>query len=479
MSDPLALDPGEIRRLGHAAAEWMARYYEALPETRIMPDTTARAIREIFDEPLPEEGTAAAVLFETLERMIVPLSRHNGHPRFFGYVASPGTPVSAVADLAASVINANVTSWRSAPGPTEIERVAVDWIKQMLGYPAGAAGLFVSGGSMANFAGLAAARSFAQPEAMREGLDPARRLTVYVSEETHFSVAKAAGLLGLGQNAARPVRTDAQFRMDLDALEQRIRQDLDAGFVPACVVANAGSVNNGSFDPLTGIAAVARRYGMWMHVDGAYGGFAALAPSARPLFEGIELADSVALDPHKWLYLSMGCGCVLYRDPETARRAFAHQAEYTRPIGWQDDEAFVFWDYGPELSRRFRALAVWMQIKHAGRRALAEAVERNIACAHYFEKLVEAAADFEMLAPVALSIACFRYVPPGWEGDLDALNERILFELQRQGSSYVSNTRVRECFALRACVLNYRTRERHMEELLEDVRKAARVVIEG
>jgi len=237
-------------------------------------------------------------------------------------------------------------------------------------------------------------------------------------------------------------------------------------------VANAGTTATGAFDPIGAVADVARRYGLWLHVDAAYGGFAALAPSARQLFARIDEADSVALDPHKWLFLPVGCGCVLYRDAENARAAFSHDAEYTRRIGFERDEAFAFWDYGPELSRPFRALDLWLLIKYVGAARLAEAVEENIACAKYLEKLVQASDDFEMLMPVVLSIFCFRYAPKGFGGDLNVLNERLMAALQRGGSTYLSNAEIEGKFALRGCVLNYRPTRRDMEIVLEDVRRA-------
>jgi glutamate/tyrosine decarboxylase-like PLP-dependent enzyme len=235
-------------------------------------------------------------------------------------------------------------------------------------------------------------------------------------------------------------------------------------------------VATGAVDPIAEIAKFACAENLWLHVDGAYGGFAALAPAARHLFEGIAEADSVALDPHKWLYLPVGAGCVLYRDPAAARAAFSADAEYTRVMGLQDDEAFVFWDYGPELSRPFRAFDLWLLVKSAGARALGEAIQENIACAKYFEELIRATDDFEMLAPVELSIFCFRYRPRGFTGDLDALNERVMLALQRAGSSYLSNARIGGAFALRGCVLNYRTTRRDMEILLDDVRAACKTV---
>jgi glutamate/tyrosine decarboxylase-like PLP-dependent enzyme len=267
--------------------------------------------------------------------------------------------------------------------------------------------------------------------------------------------------------------------MDLDHLTRLVREDRASGHLPFCVVAAAGTVAGGAVDPIAAIAKFAREENLWLHVDGAYGGFATLTPESRHLFDGIGEADSVALDPHKWLYLPMGTGCVLYRDPETARAAFSANAEYTRVMGLEQEEAFVFWDYGPELSRPFRAFDLWLLVKTVGVRALGEAIAENIACAKYFEELVRASDDFEMLSPVVLSIFCFRYRPPGFAGDLDQLNERVMLALQRAGSSYVSNARIGGKFALRGCVLNYRTTRRDMEILLEDVRRAAASVDTG
>ncbi|MGA3097665.1 MAG: pyridoxal-dependent decarboxylase, partial [Bryobacteraceae bacterium] len=367
------------------------------------------------------------------------------------------------------------TPWRSAPSGADLEHLTIDWLKEMLGYPAGAAGLLTSGGSMANFAALGAARSAKAPvDVVRDGLRAMdRRMCVYVSEECHFSIAKAAGMLGLGESSVRAVKTDDRLRMDLADLERTVEADLARGHLPFCVVANAGTTATGAFDPLADLADFSRRHDLWLHVDAAYGGFAALAPSARHFFAGIAEADSVTLDPHKWLYLPVGCGCVLYKDPAAARAAFSHGADYTRTIGLERDEAFAFWDYGPELTRPFRALDLWLLIKYAGAERLGRAIEENIACAKYFEELVKASGDFEMLAPVELSIFCFRYVPKGFAGDLDALNERVLVALQRAGSTYLSNATVRGRFALRGCVLNYRTTREDMERVLEDVREAA------
>ncbi|HEY1341086.1 MAG TPA: aminotransferase class V-fold PLP-dependent enzyme [Bryobacteraceae bacterium] len=478
MSDPLAPPPDEIRALGAAALDWIARYYEGLPERPVVVPTTAAALRKRLEEPLPRAGSDFAALLAEFDRLIAGYSRHNAHPRFFGYVSSPGTPVASIGSMLAAALNINVTCWRSGPAATELEHVAVSWLKEILGYPADSAGLLVSGGSMANFAALAAARSAKAPvNVVRDGTAAAGRMCLYVSEEGHFSITKAAGMLGIGEANVRQVRTDDRLRIDVGDLARQVDQDRAAGHLPFCVVANAGTTATGAVDPIRALADFCRERGLWLHVDAAYGGFAALAPSAKHLFDGIAEADSVALDPHKWLFLPVGCGCVLYKDAAAAHAAFSHGAEYTKPIGLERDEAFAFWDYGPELSRPLRALDLWLLIKFAGADRLADAIDGNIACAKRLEELVNASNDFEMLAPVELSIFCFRYCPPGYSGDLNALNERILVELQRGGSSYVSNANIRGEFALRGCVLNYRTTERDMEILLGDVRRAASIAV--
>src|SRR5213082_3029070 len=482
--------PEQIRSWANAAVELIAEYLATIRNRPVYPHTSSRQIRGRLDSSLPEEPTTFHELLHIFDNTLIDLSRHNGHPRMFGYVQAPGTAIAALADLLASTLNANLTAWRSAPAAVEIERLTIDWIKQIIGFDRNAAGLFVSGGSMANMAALAAARhAKAPPEIQNKGAQSCSRpLRIYASEETHHSVAKAAALLGIGRDNVRLISVDECYKVKLDELVAAIEEDRTAGHLPICVVANAGTVATGAFDPLPPISDIAQRFNLWLHVDGAYGGFAALAPSARPLFASIGEADSVALDPHKWLYLPVDCGCILYRDPEAARATFAHEAEYTRVIGQEADEAFAFWDYGPELSRRFRALKVWMLLKGVGLKALSEAIEKDLECASYFEKLGKESDDFEMLAPVELSIFCFRHVPTHLknastragsterekiEEQLDDHNERLLLALQRDSSSYLSNARLHGRFSLRGCVMNYRTTLRDMEILLDDLRRVA------
>jgi len=468
------LDPSadEIRNWGNSVIQLMTNYFGDLRDHKVYGRMSSREIRGRLDSALPTHGTDFEALLKVFRETIIPFSRQNAHPRMFGYVQSPGTPLATFADLLASTLNANLTVWRSAPAPVELERLTIDWVRQILGFNAEAGGLFVSGGSMANLAAIATARQAKNRSSAR--------LRMYASSETHFSIAKAAALLGIGRENVRHVPVDKHFKIRTDDLVAKINADVEAGYVPFCVVANAGTVNTGAVDPLAEIREVANRFQLWMHVDGSYGAFALLAESARKLFEGIEQADSIALDPHKWLYLPVDVGCIIYRAPEIARATFSHEAEYTRVIGEEADEAFAFWDYGPELSRRFRALKVWMLLKGVGLDSLGEAIESNLVCARYLESMVRASDDFEMVAPVELSIFCFRHVPSHLRSEspqaIDDFNERLLIALQRDGSSYLSNTTLGGRFALRGCVLNYRTTLRDMKILLDDLRRVAKTL---
>jgi len=467
------LDPSsdQIQDWGEAVIGLTSEYFAGLRSRKVYGKISSREICGQLDAALPQEGVEFDQLLQVFRETILPFSRHNAHPRVFGYVQSPGTPIAAFADLLASALNANLTAWRSAPAAVEIERLTIDWVRQILGFEPGAGGVFLSGGSMANLCALAVARQ-TQPDA--GGGD----LRLYASSETHYSVAKAAALVGIGRENLRTIGVDENFKIRLDELERSITADFAAGHRPFLLVANAGTVNTGAVDPLAEMRALADRHKLWLHIDGSYGAWAILAPAVRRLFSGLALADSVALDSHKWLYLPVDVGCVIYREPEKARATFAHEADYTRVIGHEEaSEAFACWDYGPELSRRFRALKVWMLLRGVGLHSLGEAIARNIDCARHLESLVRASADFEIMAPVELSIFCFRHLPPALDGAapavVDNFNERLLVALQEDGSSYLSNTMIGGRFALRGCVLNYRTTLRDMEVLLDDLRRVA------
>jgi glutamate/tyrosine decarboxylase-like PLP-dependent enzyme len=500
----LDLADDALRALADRAVALVTDYFAHVADRPVFPQTTAAEIAAQLAAPLPLDGPAElADLFADCERIIAN-SRQNGHPRFFGYVASPATPVGAFADLIASALNQNVPVWRSAPAATHIERTTVRWLAQMIGYADEAGGLLTSGGSMANLDALYIAHrtkargatdngtnADASSDVSQQGLWRAGApMTVYVSDQAHHSLTKAADILGLGREQVRVVATDERFRMDVRGLRARIESDIQAGLRPFCVVANAGTVNTGSVDPLTEIATVAAEYDLWFHVDGAYGAPAALDATKRALFAGLERADSVTLDPHKWLYTPVDCGCLLLREPQLARAAWTEVAgaDYIKVFEQAYDETFAFFDYGIELSRRFRALKLWLLLRYYGVPRLAAAIADDNALAAYMAERIEQATDFELLAPVELSICCFRYVPPELrrvradaddktraqrETELNELNERIVHVVQRGGRAYISNAILRGRFALRACIVNFRTTRADIDFTLDIIRDAA------
>ena len=487
----LDMNPEGLRELSQRAAALVTNYFATISDLPVFPDTSAEEVAAQFDSSLPLEGEPLETLFGDC-RKIIDSSRHNGHPRFFGYVASPATPAGAFADLIASALNANVTSWRSSPAATEIERTVTRWLGLLVGFSDDAHGLLTSGGSMANLTALLIAhRTRSQSEISRTGLWRAEKpMTIYASDQIHLSIAKAADILGLGRDYVRTVKSDDRFKLDVRSLRESIASDRRNGLLPFCVVASAGTVSTGAIDPLAEVASVAVENGLWFHVDGAYGAPGAMVDSKRRLFDGMERADSLSLDPHKWLYTPIDCGCLLFRDPAGARAAFSTDADYIKVQEQNEVESFAFWDYGIELSRRFRALKIWLTLRHYGVRRIAEAIKHDIWLAEYMAERVESADDFELLAPVELSICCFRYVPPdisarlrnadekelaSIDDGLDQLNARIMHAVQRGGRAYLSNASIRDRFALRACIINFRTTRADIDDTLDIVRAAAKL----
>ena len=495
-----------FRALADRAVALVTDYFATIRELPIFPSRTAKEIATQLDAALPLDGPDT--LDEVFEhcRRIIANSRHTSHPRFFGYVASPATPVGAFADLIVSALNQNVPAWRSAPAATHVERTTVRWLAQLIGYTNNASGWFTSGGSMANLNALyvahrTKARRYAEQkndtskpgDVSHTGLwraGPA--MTLYISDQAHHSIIKAADILGISRGQVRIIETDERFRLNVVLLQKRIEADLDAGLRPFCIVATAGTVNTGAIDPLDEIAAVAEKFDLWFHIDGAYGAPAALDPAKRSLFAGLARADSVTLDPHKWLYTPLDCGCLLLREPQLARAAWTQieGAEYIRIFEESDDESFAFFDYGTELSRRFRALKLWLLLRYYGVPRLAAAIAEDNALAAYMAEQIERADDFELLAPVELSICCFRYVPVQMaraltqadaatrarlEGELNHLNERIVHAVQRGGRAYISNAILRGRFALRACIINFRTTRGDIDLTLDIIREAAQL----
>jgi glutamate/tyrosine decarboxylase-like PLP-dependent enzyme len=447
----LGLTPDEFHaaaaRVGAAAEDYLA----GLDERAVFPATSGERAAAAFGGPVPEEGIGAAALDDLAQ---VAAQSRAGNGRFFGYVHGSGEPVAALGDLFASTLNQNVTAWRSSPGAVSIERTVVGWLAEAIGC-AGFAGAFTSGGSMANLMGLAMAREARMPS-NEEGARPA---IVYASEEAHMSMPKAMAMLGIGRANLRAIAVDGDFRMRADALEAAVASDRAAGRQAIAVVATAGTVNTGAVDPLGDIAQVARDNGLWLHVDGAYGVPAALAAPER--FAGLARADSISLDAHKWLYQPLDCSLLLYRDDTVARTTFAYTGDYARSLTADPVEGFAFFEESIELSRRFRALKLWLSLRYHGLRAFREAIARDLEHARLLARLVEAEPALELLAPVELSAVCFRVI--------GADNAEILQRVQRNGRVYLSNASIRGAFALRACFVNHRTTDDDVAEIVAAV----------
>jgi aromatic-L-amino-acid/L-tryptophan decarboxylase len=463
----LEITPEEFRALATRVTEIATRFLAALPMLPSFPTLSAEQTRERFGEPLPEDGLKGAAL-ERLEDVIAMIRPPS--PRFYGYILGSGEPVAALADLLASVLNQGVTAWRSSPAGVAIEKQVIDWLASAVGCN-GFSGSLCGGASAANLMGLAMARESRQP-ANESG---ARAGIVYASSEAHMSIPKAMALLGLGRRNLHPVPADDAFRLDVQALDAAIETDLAAGGTPMAVVATAGTVNTGAIDPLESIAAVCRRHGLWLHVDGAYGGLAAIASPER--LHGLGLADSLSLDPHKWLYQPVDCGALLYKSAAAARAAFAHTGEYARTFGSDPLEAFAFFEESIELSRRFRALKLWLSLRYHGAEAFRTAIRSDLQHARDLARNIERAPELELLAPVELSAVCFRYRAAPAERELNPLNAAILKRLIERGRIYLSNASINGRFALRACFVNHRTSDSDVAEIVPEVLAASQEVL--
>lgn len=470
-----------LNEISSQATRLVFEYVSTISERPVRAENFAGKTTSAINTELSVEGQPLDKLLDEC-RAVFDLSRHNGHPRFFGYVASPSTPIGAYADLIASALNANITCWRSGPAGTEVERMVVRWLGSLIAYDSDAKGVLTSGGSMANMIALLIAnRRKSGADTSRRGLwNSGAPMIVYASEEVHMSIPKAADILGFGRDQVRMVPCDDRQRMRVDVLRENIETDLREGLRPFCVVGSAGTVNTGVVDPLAEIANVAAEFDLWFHVDGAYGAPGVLDERKSHLFAGMERAGSVSLDPHKWLYVPVDAGCLLFRDAGAARAAFSTEAaDYIKTHGYTDEEAFAFWDYSVELSRRFRALKVWLTLQYYGSRRLAQAISDDISLAEYLGDVVSNAGDFELLAPVELSICCFRYIPPrpASDAELDRLNERIMELVQKGGRAYLSNATVNGRFALRACITNFRTTKTDIDTTIQVIRETAEGVL--
>jgi glutamate/tyrosine decarboxylase-like PLP-dependent enzyme len=465
-NSPLALGAEEFRRIGHELVDDLAGLFEALESPSELPVATGEPPADVQAAlgggGLPERGAPAAELVREARELMLGHSTHIGHPRFWGYVCGSQAPIGALADLLAAAVNPNVGGWLLGPMAAEIERQTVAWLAELIGYPAGSGGLLVSGGNMANFVGFVAARrAQASWDVSAEGTGSGR-LTAYCSAETHTWAHKAADLFGIGRDQLRWIGVDNGQRLDLRELREAIAADRAAGAQPFLVVGTGGSVSSGAVDPLRELAAICREEDLWFHVDGAYGGFAACLPDApTDLREGIALADSVAIDPHKWLYVPVEAGCTLVRDPQTLVDAFA----YRPPFYHLPEGQLNFYELGPQNSRGFRALKVWLALRQAGREGYVEMIGEDCRLARLLHELADADPELEARTQ-GLSITTFRYRPEGAsEEELDALNEELLERIQAGGEAFVSNAIVDGRYFLRACFVNFRTQEADVRAL--------------
>ncbi len=471
------LSPPEVRRLGYLAADAVAGHLEGLLPRPVFGKVGVEAA--LFQEPLPEEGMEVEPLLALVREQILSRPFGNSHPRFFGFINATADPVGIIADYLASAMNSNC--WGGDHAAIHVEQEVLRWLAEIVGLPQTAEGILTSGGSMANFTALAAARRALLPAVREDGPRPGPPLVVYASEEVHNCVDKAVDLLGLGTRQLRKIKTDASFRIRLDLLQEAVDADRKAGFLPGIVVGNAGTVNTGAIDPLEELADFCARESLWFHADGAYGAMARVSPALSPLFQGLERAHSVAADPHKWLYVPYEAGATLLREPGRLADAFRRPAAYLV----HDPESpligpALFNERGVELSRGFKALKVFMGLKRHGRRGYAAAVERDVALTRFLAEEVDRHPDLERLSEPVLSILNFRYRPRGGRGreaDLDRLNRRIANRLVGSGSFFLAPTLVKGRASLRICIVNFRTTEDDLRALLEEAARAGRELL--
>jgi aromatic-L-amino-acid decarboxylase len=469
--DPLEISPEQFKKLAASITDLSADWIASLDSRPIFPSTSGATTERLFPSELPERGMGAEALAAL--RDVVNHSRaQNG--RFYGYVQGPGEPVAALGDLVASILNQNMTAWRSSPAGITIERTVVRWLAEAVGC-GGFFGTLTGGGSAANLMGLTMARE-SRIAGNERGMREAPQGVIYASDQVHMAVPKAVAMIGIGRENLRTIPCDADYRMIPSELERAMRRDQAAGITPVAVVASAGTVNTGAIDPLRKIAEVAHAHGAWMHVDGAYGALAAIAAPEK--FDGLALADSISLDPHKWLYQPLDCGCLLYRDVEVARTTFAYTGDYAKTLYTDPVEGFAYFEESIELSRRFRALKLWLSLRYHGLEAFRKAIRRDIEHAQRLAAAVRACHDLELIAVGELSAVCFRYLVSNdaSEEDRDRINLALLKRMVARGRVYLSNALLQGKFCLRACIVNHLTKDADIDAVVPEVLAAAQEV---
>jgi aromatic-L-amino-acid decarboxylase len=470
----LAWEPDRARAFADRTVDLWQEFLERLPSLLVSGSWTSEQVAAGVIRAVPEEPLSEDELFDYLRQVVFDWSMYPGHPRFMAYISGAGTVPGAPAELLAAGLNMNAGGWRLAPSATEIELALIRWFAEQFGLPASAGGLMVSGGAMANFVALKAARDAKAPWDVRnQGVSAGPPLKVYASSEVHVVTDRAADMLGLGIDAVRKIPVDDRYRIRTDLLRDAIRGDRAAGFQPIAVVASAGTVATGAVDPLEEIADLCAEEGLWFHIDAAYGGPAVLADDLRPQFAGIDRADTIAFDPHKWLYTPHSGGCVLVRDSADLVISFAALATYVYEDKERSGHGIDLGMMGPQFSRGFQAFKIWVSLLAHGRKAFARRISHDAELARYMGAQVQERPEFELATPVSLSICCFRFVPPGLEQSpdredyLNRLNQRLMTKIQLDGRAFCSNALLEGRFVLRACIVNFRTEAEDVDALLD------------
>jgi aromatic-L-amino-acid/L-tryptophan decarboxylase len=462
------MEESEFRRIGHAVVDQLARYFETLAERPVFPAVEPSVLRGLFDEPCPRAGSAAEAVLLELEQKLYPYLTHTGHGGYMGLITASPLPIGVIGDLIASAINQNLGAYSIGPGAVELERRTVRWLCDLAGYGPEAGGNLTSGGMTANLIGLKLGRDRASGDrAQVTGV--LERHAVYTSEERHVSVDKAADIVGLGRESLRALPTDDAFRVRIDALEEAIARDKASGVRPACIVAMAGSTNTGAVDDLAALHRIARREGMWLHADAAYGGGMLLSRRSPGVLAGLAQADSITIDPHKWFYAPVDAGAVLVRDGAQLTRSFGMRPAYLTDAFDAGDERYQYYVHGLEQTRRFRALKVWMAFKRHGTDELGRWVDANVELALRLHETAERHPRFASAVRPPMSAVCLRYLPAralGAEAQT-ALHHRVVERIEQGGEFWIGTTRLKGATWFRACIVNFRTTSAHVDRLLE------------
>ncbi len=457
------MSPEQFRTAAFQHVDWISDYFGRIRE---FPVTTALQPGELIaalPRAAPETGEPIEKIFEDFQSIVFPALTLWNHPRFFAYFSVSASPPSVLADFLASTVNVNAMLWKSSPAATELEQVTLGWLRQWLLLDDRFFGIIYDTASVGVMQAIAAAREWVDPESRVKGMRPG--LIVYVSEHTHSSAEKAAITLGFGQENVRRIPIDNQFRMRPELLRQTIEADLAAGKRPCCIVASVGSTSASAIEPLPSIADIAEQYGIWLHVDAAYGGSAAVVPEMRHILDGVERAHSLVVNPHKWLYVGIDCSVLYTRLPDIFRRAASLSAEYLRTA--EDDRVVNYMDYGLQLGRRFRALKLWYVFRYYGREGIVAMLREALRLAQLLKHLVQEQDDFELSAPVPFSLVCFRYRAE------DAFNQRLLAQINSTGKAFLSHTVLNGKFVLRCAIGNFQTNEQDVREVWDLIRETA------